>query len=195
VNRRLRRGAAIAALAFALSATGAGCGAGFDAPVYLVRPENVNAEVGDLLLRSLVLVKAEGADSAALAGAFVNRGDAPDTLTSVEVEAGSAPLSASPNLEVPFGQSVILGGTEGEAITFSGAEGLSPGRFVPVTLTFRDAGSVTLKLLVEDAKGHYEDYAPPGGPTPAATPSPEGSPAPGEAEAPEAGEQPEPAGH
>jgi copper(I)-binding protein len=170
VNRRLRRGAAVAALALALSATGAGCSAGFDPPVLLVEPDNVNAEVGDLLLRALVLVKAEGAESAALVGALVNRGET-DTLTKVEIAGQGTALSFSPNLEVPGGKAVMLGGSEGEAITITGAKDLMLGTFVPVTLTFRNAGSTQVKLLVEDAEDFYEPYAPPGAPTPTATPA------------------------
>jgi hypothetical protein len=181
---------AVAALALALSATGAGCSAGFDPPVFLVEPDTVEAEVGDLRLRGLVLVKAEGGDSVALVGAVVNGGSAEDTLTKVEIAGQSAPLTLSPNLSVEPGQLLTLGGSEGEPVIVEGAGDLPVGVFAPVTLSFRNAGSAELRLLVEDAEGIYQPYAPPGAPTPAATPAPEEAPTPGATESPT--EQPTP---
>jgi len=171
VNHRLRRGVAVAALALALSATGAGCGAGFDPAVNLVQPSNVDAELGDLLARGLVLVKSEDGAAAALVGVLVNRGAQADTLTGIQVGESAAAPTLQPSLALPPGQAVQLGGAEGEQITVAGATDLELGHFVPVTLTFGNAGDLQVDLLVENAGHFYRQYAPEGSPAPTGEPT------------------------
>ena len=188
MNRPFRRAPAVAALALALGVTGAACSSGFDAPVFLVEPHNVDTRVGEVLLRSLVLVKAEGGDSVSFTGAMINGAAQPDTLTRIEITGGATPLSATPNVQLPPRRVVTFGGPEGERVIIRGARNLPLGNFVPVTLTFQNAGVAEVRLLVEDATQFYAPYAPPGAPSPTPTASPGGTPVPGTIESPGATE-------
>jgi hypothetical protein len=67
----------------------AGCAAGFHPQSNLVEPNYGNTRVGDVLVRSVLLVKADGHDDAALVGSFLHCGTTPDELTTAEI--GVAP--------------------------------------------------------------------------------------------------------
>jgi hypothetical protein len=200
VSRRLHRGAVAAAFALAVGAGVTGCGAGFQAESYRVDPDNAEASVGGLLIRNLVMVKAEDAEVAGISGTFVNRGSTADVLERIQVAPGQdaaggqgGTISISPALEVPANSAVTVGAGESPPLTVPDAAELQVGTFVTMTLTFRQAGPVELAVPLEDAHDYYASIAPtptpaatmqspaatPGATTPGAAETPPGEPTPG----------------
>lgn len=173
--RRHRATAAVAGLG-AAAMVAAGCG--IPAQVELVEADFANFGVGDVLVRALVLVASPEATQAAVGGAFLNNGDAPDSLTALRVEPTTGPdqgtaVSVEPDLLLPPGELVEVGGPEDETIVLP-ADG-SPyqvGSFALVTLTFAEAGPVTRRVMVADPATYLEPIAPPEAPS-ASTPSTE----------------------
>jgi len=185
VSRRLRRGVVAAAFALALSTGVAGCAAGHSPESNLVDPDNAEASVGGILARALVMVKADDADAAALAGTFVNRGSTADVLETIQVEAGegsaggqAGALSVAPALELPASSAVTVGSGDAPALTVPGAKELKVGTFVRLTLNFRQAGALELEVPLENAEGYYASVTPTPTPSPVSTPT--GSPQPGQ---------------
>jgi hypothetical protein len=172
---RLRRGAAAAAFALALGAGLVGCEAGFDSQSYLIDPDNAEARVGGLLVRNLVMVKAEEGEAAGIAGTFVNTGSTADVLESVQIEGteGSSATSVTPGLELPPGRAVAVGSGASPPLVVPDAQQLRVGTFVTMTLTFREAGTAELKVPLEEASTYYGTVAPTMTPTtePTATPT------------------------
>jgi copper(I)-binding protein len=133
------------------------------------------ARVGDIFVRQAQLLSPrsgtyEQGDDADLQVALVNSGTDDDTLVGVEGEGfgaaeienastGSASSSASrgsaQELELPAGTSVFVGGDDADAtITLTDLdEGLTPGQYLEITLTFEKAGEVTLPISVANPSG------------------------------------------
>ncbi len=128
-----------------------------------------SADVGLLNLRSFELpyptggVYAAGTD-ARLIGAIVSTADADDTLVSVEGEgfesvevvdpsaasaAAATTGTGSVDLTVPAGGTLYLGNGAGPSVTLVGlSDEVGVGQYVDVTLTFEDAGEVTVPVPV-----------------------------------------------
>jgi hypothetical protein len=118
-------------------------------------PSYANGQVGPVLLRGLELVQEPagstpaghpdaGAD-VALVGALLNDGPAEDVL--VEARAGSA-VAGGLGIVLTPDRLVGLGGAGNPAVRLPGlADGAQLGTFVDLTLTFRNAGTVTLPVL------------------------------------------------
>jgi hypothetical protein len=154
-----------------------GCGAGFDAESYAVDPDNAEATVGNLLIRNLVMVKAEDAPAAGITASFINRGPTPDVLETIQIEPGqdaaggqSGSISISPALQVPANSAVTVGAGQAPPLVVPDAQELRVGTFVTMTLTFRQAGTAELAVPLEDATDYYATVAPTG--AAATTPTP-----------------------
>jgi len=187
VSRRLHRGALAAAFAVVLGVGISGCGAGFEAQSYAVDPDNAEASVGGVLVRNLVMVKAEEAPVAGIAGTFVNNAGTTDVLETVQIEGSegsssglSGALSVTASLELPARSAVTVGAGDAPALVVPDAEQFKVGTFVTMTLTFREAGAVELKVPLEDASSYYASVPPTPTPTVTDLGTPTGEPAPGE---------------
>jgi hypothetical protein len=136
---------------------------------------------------------ASGGSGAAAADGYlvvsiVNRGTMPDQLTGVLVQGASVTPKdeSSQGLSLPPSQAVTFGdpdsnGGQGNSLAVSGlTQPLTPGTSMPVTFQFRDAGSVTLQVLVRaaDNAGSTSTSAPVPltGSYPSASETPEGLP-------------------
>ena len=125
-------------------------------------------EVGTITLRSILLEhpssgRYDEGDDAELTAAIVNTAGEDDTLTSIEGEAfegvraiggGAAPVSNSSgsssevDVELPGNETVYLGGDGPTILLENLTESLTAGPSIDVTLTFEQAGEVTVKALV-----------------------------------------------
>ena len=122
-----------------------------------------------------------------LVASIVNRGTQPDQLTGVLVQGASVTPqdTSSQSLTIPPSQAVTFGnpdtGGQGNSLAVSGlTQPLTPGTSMPVTFQFRDAGAVTIQVLVRasDNAGTTETSRPLPltGSYPSASESPEGLP-------------------
>jgi hypothetical protein len=154
----------------ALSVAGWQRTTGFNAATTLVSGPDANTGVGDVLLRGMLLVKSATGTDAALVGDFLDQGATPDLLTRVQVQPNSgtasaapapAPITVYPNLALPPGQLVSVGGVN-VGIRIPGIGPSNPpqlGTFVTATFTFRDAGVVRVRLLIRPPTGFLADHA------------------------------------
>ena len=125
------------------------------------------AQVGDLTVRQVQFLSPTGGvyergDDAELQLAVVNIGTAADTLTdvsgegfgSVEFDSGSTAGSSlggaasDEGIEIPA-ESAVFVGADGPAVTLTGLDDdLTPGQYLELTLTFENAGEITLPVTV-----------------------------------------------
>ena len=169
-RRRVPRRAALAALSVVTVAALSGCATGFNAETINVDSpgEGIDGRVGDVKIRGALLTNVEDEPgSGVLVMGVVNEADEPDALTEVRLLDGEpADLGSSvalpPNQLVQFGtEEVAPGAVYGGTYVLDGpSDSFSVGEFVPVSFTFRDAGSVTLDLLVLEATGDYASATP-----------------------------------
>lgn len=134
------------------------------------------AQVGDISIRQAQLLSPRGGsyeqgDDADLKLAMVNGGEEADTLVSVDGEgfgsaeiesSGSGTGSGSQEIEIPARSSVFVGDDEEFTVTLTDLdEDLTTGQYLEVTLTFEDAGEVTLPITVanpEESETRGETY-------------------------------------
>jgi hypothetical protein len=137
---------AVAALAAVLS----GCSATnpITTEVAYSASDGVRASLGDLTAENLLLVAAAADSPGALQGALSNRGD--EALT-VEIATGSS----TERIRVGSGETLLLGGTEGEDVVLEAPE--APGATAEMTLITDAAGSVAVQVPVLD--GTLPEYA------------------------------------
>jgi len=172
----VRRGGAATALLAAAAIALSGCGAGASAQTNAsYQPgEGAIATVGDVAVRNLVLV-ADGKGSGVLLGSLVMLPlgtDAPpdedppgDVFVAAEAE-GSPVAFDAPVLLPPVSR-VTLGVDDDQVAAIVEDLEATPGQVTPVTLLFRDAGEVTLDVIVVDNKaGPYKGIVPPKAPLP-----------------------------
>ncbi|KQS68586.1 copper chaperone PCu(A)C [Modestobacter sp. Leaf380] len=119
------------------------------------------ANVGDIHLRTASTAYPqsglyESGGDARLLVAIANSGTADDVLTdisgegfeSVEIVDPTSEEEAPTEITVPAGQNVYVG-EGGPTVTLVGlTEELTPGQSLEVTMTFQDAGEVTLPVLI-----------------------------------------------
>jgi hypothetical protein len=160
-------GALLAAAALALS----GCGAGAAATTNAVyQPgEGAIATVGDVAVRNLVLV-ADGKGSGVLIGSIVmlplgtdaDPDENPPGDLFVAAEGEGARVDFDAPVVLPPVSRVTLGVDEDQVPAVVKDLGATPGQVVPVSMLFRDAGEVTLDVVVVDNEdGPYEGIVPP----------------------------------
>jgi hypothetical protein len=170
-----RSGAASALLAAAALAL-SGCGTGANATTNAAyQPgEGAIATVGDVAVRNLVLV-ADGKGSGVLLGSIVmlplGTNAAPDENPPGDVfqaaEGEGARVDFDAPVLLPPVSRVTLGVDDDQVAAVVDDLEATPGQVVPVSLLFRDAGEVTLDVVVVDNEdGPYEGIEPPRAPLP-----------------------------
>jgi hypothetical protein len=146
-----------------------GCATGFNAETINVDSpgEGVSGGVGDVKIRGAVLTDVEDEPGAGvLVMGVVNESGETDALTEVRLVDGEPAdvdsVALPPNQLVQFGtEEVAPGAVYGGTYVLDGpSDTFSVGGFVPVSFTFRDAGSVTLDLLVLPATDVYSTATP-----------------------------------
>jgi copper(I)-binding protein len=127
-------------------------------------------EVGNIILRSIVLEypssgRYDEGDDAELTAAVVNTAGEADTLVSIEGDAfegvraiggdaepvsDSAGFSTELNVELPGNETVYLGGDGPTILLENLTEPLTSGQSIPLTMTFEQAGEVTVQAMVDN---------------------------------------------
>ena len=126
------------------------------------------AQVGGITLRQAALESPRSGtydegDDADLRLAIVNSGQESDTLTGVEGEgfdeaefrvSGSG---SEDEVEIPAGSTVFLGEDGDASVTLTDlGEGLTPGQYLELTLTFEEAGEVDVRVTVANPEEALE---------------------------------------
>ncbi len=140
-------------------------------------------EVGNITMRSILLAypssgRYDEGDDAELMAAVVNTAREADTLLTIEGDAfegvraiggGSKAVSNSSgfatelNVEIPANDTVFLGGDGPTILLENLTESLTAGQSIEVTMTFEQAGEVTVRALVDNpqdevARGEAFDF-------------------------------------
>jgi copper(I)-binding protein len=144
------------------------------------------AQNADITLRPVVLAYPDGGsydagDDAELQAGIVNTADEADTLTSIESDAfegvraigGSSSTAAGAatsgqsstvDIEISAHTSIFLGTGEAPTVLLENlTEGLTPGQDIELTMTFENAGVLTVRASVDNpseelARGEAFDY-------------------------------------
>lgn len=158
VAPRLRLSVAAAAAALlALSGCAAGQSAETSQPYNPSDGRNVNipedAGFDDpyLAVRNALVVSDGGA--ASITVTLVNNGAETDVLTEARIGEQTAAFVGGP-VEIAPGQKVAIGGGS-ERIALVQEGGVEPGDWIELTLTFTNAGSTTLDVLVISSDDEY----------------------------------------
>jgi copper(I)-binding protein len=175
----LRRACAVAAVA--LIPVLAGCEAGSDAPVLHWHPPTngasatIHVGVGEIAIRNAFVLGGPGTatlpagSSASMFVGLVNTGprdrlvraSAPGTATSVTLPTGGVPLERD--------TSALLTGPAPQLVLTGLRRSLTSGTYVPVLLTFKNAGTIRLDLPVLAQANSYATFSPAPTPTPSAS--------------------------
>lgn len=125
------------------------------------------ADAGTITLRAVEIEAPRGpalrpGEDVELSGAVVNNGDEADTLQSISGEgfedarvlgdaSGVSQSSGSGSLgiEIPAGSAVYFGDDGASVLLEDLAEDLTPGQSLELTMTFEQAGEVTVRALVD----------------------------------------------
>jgi copper(I)-binding protein len=115
------------------------------------------AQVGAITLRAAQLAYPTGGtydsgDDADLMVAIVNAGDKSDTLTGVDGKGFSGADITDDGIEIPAGSTVFVGQGDSSVTLTSLDDSLTTGQFLDVTLTFEEAGDVTVPVTVANPK-------------------------------------------
>jgi copper(I)-binding protein len=161
----------------------AGCEAGNNAPTlnWHQPTDGAGTAIGNIAIRDVFVLGAPlggtlaAGQSAGLFFAVVNSGS-PDRLVSVSAP-GAAKSATLPGGQVALAadQAVLLS-PQPKVILDGLTRALAGGTFIRVTLSFQNAGSVTLNVPVEPQSQYYSTFSP--APPPGATASPTPSPSP-----------------
>lgn len=166
-TRRTRHVVVAAALTLALVSTLSGCASGFNAGTSLQQASGngANANLGDLQIRDITIVKVDDATTATLIGTIVNRGGEDDALTGVTL--------LEPTGEVAIGGTAAVGGAlplptlsatrigyDNEHHVDISVFTAAPTQYVTVELQFQRAGTVRMDVMAVPATGIYEGIAP-----------------------------------
>jgi len=142
-------------------------GCSFSSPDTSLQPyapaDGLQTEMGDVLVRNMLVVSEGGGEPGLLVGALVNRGQE-DTIVQVEVADTSA------EIVVPAGVSVVLGlerqrpDTEAATIVSERVEidEVQPiaGDVIDLTVTEPSFGTAELRVLVALPEGQYAEFSP-----------------------------------
>ena len=132
-----------------------GCGAGPNAPTRLINQvtDGVEANVGDIKLVHVLLVKQDDG-SAVLVGTALNNGSSPDQITSLSANGISAQIQPASLVITPQTPLTFAGDSANALAVFPGLN-VKPGRHVNLQLALAKSGSVTLEVLVRDKDGEF----------------------------------------
>ena len=176
MNRALRA-ATMGALLLSPIALGA-CGAGQVTQTNTQDRDKAGpqAEVGNITMRSILLEppssgRYDAGDDAELRAAIVNTAEQADTLVSIESDAfegvraiggetsgvsDSSGFSTDLDVELPSDEAVYLGGDGPTILLENLAEDLTAGQSIQLTMTFEQAGEVTVRALVDNPDEEVE---------------------------------------
>jgi hypothetical protein len=163
----MRHVVAASALTLALVSTLSGCASGFNAGTTLQQASGngANANLGDLQIRDITIVKVDGTTSATLIGTIVNRGGEDDALTSVILvePTGAAAIGGTAAvggaLPLPTLSATPIGYNATDHVDISGLTA-APTQYVTVELRFLRAGTVRMDVMAVPPTGIYEGIAP-----------------------------------
>ena len=149
-------------------ATLTGCAtASMPGPTRSTNPAKGNGTVGDVKIRGALLADVEGEPGAGvLVMGVVNEGADVDALTEVRVadeagRPGQQRFAAVATARAVRHERGVAGAVYGGTYVLDGPpDRLVAGDFIPVSFTFRNAGSVTLDLLVLPASGDLATATP-----------------------------------
>jgi hypothetical protein len=166
-TRRTRLVVAASALTLALAPTLAGCASGFNAATGIqgASGNGANANLGDLQIRDITIVKVDGSPQGTLIGTVVNRGSEDDALTAVKIvePAGTATIGGTAAvggaLPLTTLSSTRIGYNTEDHVDIAGLEA-SPTQYVTVELQFQRAGTVQMDVMAVPPTGIYEGIAP-----------------------------------
>jgi len=141
------------------------------------------AEVANITLRSVMLEyptsgRYQAGDDAELRAAIINTSDEADTLVSITGDAfegvrsiggdtnavsDASGFSSRLDIEIPRDGAVFLGGNGPTILLENLSDSLTAGQSIELTLTFEQAGDVTVEALVDNpekevARGEAFDY-------------------------------------
>lgn len=155
--------AAVAALLLLASPALTGCFSGQGATTYMQATMNsgngVDAEVGPIHVENATLVRGpEGSKSVTLTTRIVNTGPEADVLVSAKVNGTPATITAGAD-QLPGGSSVSFG-FDSEAFINAYDQDIPVSSYVPVELSFQNAGIVSMSVLTVPPVGYYEGIAP-----------------------------------
>jgi copper(I)-binding protein len=113
------------------------------------------AQIGDITLREARLAyprsgSYDAGDDAELIVAIVNSGEEPDTLTGVEGDGFGGAEISDDEIEIPNDSAVFVGRGDLTVTLTDLDEGLTTGQILRVTLTFEDAGDITIPVSVSN---------------------------------------------
>ena len=129
------------------------------------------AQVGDISVRAVELVSPRGAsyeagDDAELTLAIVNSGQETDTLVGVDGEgfgdveirtaATDGSAAGSDEIEIPTDTTVFVDGNDASITLTDLDESLTVGQYLELTLSFENAGDVTLPVTVSTPEDEQE---------------------------------------
>jgi copper(I)-binding protein len=182
--RRLLIGAGALAL---LSPAIAGCEAGNNAPTleFHAASAGTQAVVNDIKITNVFVLGAPSGgtlpagESASLFLSLYNGGSSNDKLVSATAtgSADSVTLDGG-SVTLPPYTAVNLAGPSPSVVLESLSKPLTAGGYVPVTLDFEHAGTVTLQVPVEPQSYYWASYSPPAGTSITATSTASPSPSP-----------------
>jgi copper(I)-binding protein len=176
VNRALRA-ATMGALLLSPLALGA-CSAGQVTQTATQERDKAGpqAEVGTITLREVVLEypatgRYDAGDDVELRAAIINTADEPDTLVSIEGDAfegvraiggdtnpvsSTSGTSSEVEIEIPRDETVFLGGDGPTILLENLTEDLTAGQSIELTMTFEQAGAVTVQAAVANPEEELE---------------------------------------
>jgi copper(I)-binding protein len=157
VTRTARLATAAIVLALGLAA----CGEGQDPATLDEAPlDAARATADPLAVRgAIVVAPPDGDGNGMLVATIVNNGESEDALTQVtltNMASDSKAILRPPRIALPARQATRIPDESQPLVTVTGT--LTPGTYVTARLSFENAGSVDLTLLVVEPTGSYEDY-------------------------------------
>lgn len=166
-TRRTRRVVAASALTLALVTSLTGCGSGFYAATGLqgASGNGANANLGDLQIRDITIVKVDGSPQGTLIGTIVNRGSVDDALTGVTIvePAATATIGGAAAVGGALPLTTLsytrIGYNAEDHVDISGLDA-APTQYVKVELQFKVAGTIQMDVMAVPPTGIYEGIAP-----------------------------------
>ena len=146
--------ALLSSLAVLLSGCAVGAGAGTSQVRATGNGVDATSELG-VGIRSAVLV--EGPSTLTLVGTLKNSGTNDDVLVGARFGEGLQGLLIPGAIEVRAGASVSVGLPASQFRIVVPAKTSRPSQYVPLTLVFRNAGELTLSVLVVEPVREYAD--------------------------------------
>jgi copper(I)-binding protein len=147
----------------------AGCEAGNNAPTLEYHPASAGSQTvfnGIKITNAFVLGGPSGAsvpagESASLFVSLYNDGSSSDTLVSASTPSSTGVTLDGGKVALPAYTAVDLTGPTPSVVLKSLSKPLTAGGYIPVTLDFQHAGSVTLQVPVEPRSYYWATYSPP----------------------------------